>query len=65
MKAPEVNDEAEKIVGQVWVKTNPAGDVISWAYTAKTYPSAFVFQNWESKCSAIHQSNVVMYRRES
>lgn len=35
MKASEVNDEAKKIVGQVWVKTNPAGDVISWAYTAE------------------------------
>lgn len=35
MKASEVNDEAEKIVGQVWVKTNPAGDVITWAYTAE------------------------------
>lgn len=34
MKPSEVNDETEKIVGQVWVKTNPAGDVISWAYTA-------------------------------
>ena len=55
MKPSEVNDEAEKIVGQVWVKTNPAGDVISWAYSAEALSAQTGVKSSSIRSSIYHQ----------